>query len=100
MNERLAVGGSLATRIEPFMELAAEAAIDGKPALANAAALGAPVVADLYPCELCYLVQHEFAHTAQDILWRRTHLGLTASPDAAARLEAWLSSVEGLQKTV
>jgi alkylation response protein AidB-like acyl-CoA dehydrogenase len=37
MNERLAVGGSLATRIEPFMELAAEAAIDGKPALANAA---------------------------------------------------------------
>ena len=66
----------------------------------SAAALGAPVVADLYPCELCYLVQHEFAHTAQDILWRRTHLGLTASPDAAARLEAWLSSVEGLQKTV
>lgn len=66
----------------------------------SAAALGEPVVADLYPCELCYLVQHEFAHTAQDILWRRTHLGLTASPDAAARLEAWLSSVEGLQKTV
>jgi alkylation response protein AidB-like acyl-CoA dehydrogenase len=37
MNERLAVGGSLATRIEPLIELAAHSAVDGKPALANEA---------------------------------------------------------------
>jgi alkylation response protein AidB-like acyl-CoA dehydrogenase len=37
MNERLAVGGSLATRIEPLIELAANAAIDGAPALSNEA---------------------------------------------------------------
>jgi acyl-CoA dehydrogenase len=37
MNERLAVGGSLATRVEPLMELAAELSLNGEPALANPA---------------------------------------------------------------
>jgi alkylation response protein AidB-like acyl-CoA dehydrogenase len=37
MNERLAVGGSLATRIEPLVELAAKTALDGQPALSNEA---------------------------------------------------------------
>ena len=49
------------------------------------------MVADLHPCEVDYLVREEFARTAEDILWRRTRLGLTASPDAAARLDAWLT---------
>ena len=57
----------------------------------SAAALGAPVVADLHPCELNHLVHEEFARTAEDILWRRTRLGLTVPPDAAARLDAWLA---------
>lgn len=57
----------------------------------SATALGAPVVADLHPCELNYLVREEFARTAEDILWRRTRLGLSAPPDAAARLDAWLA---------
>jgi glycerol-3-phosphate dehydrogenase len=59
----------------------------------SAAALGAPVVADLHPCELNYLVREEFARTAEDILWRRTRLGLRVPPDAAARLDAWLAGV-------
>ena len=37
MNERLAVGGSLATRVEPLIELAGALRIDGKPAIANEA---------------------------------------------------------------
>ena len=37
MNERLAVGGSLATRVEPLMELASSLRIDGKSALTNKA---------------------------------------------------------------
>jgi glycerol-3-phosphate dehydrogenase len=32
--------------------------------------------ADLYEAEVRYLVQHEFARTAQDVLWRRSKLGL------------------------
>lgn len=56
------------------------------------ASLGEPVLPGLYACELAYLVQEEFARTPQDILWRRTKLGLVAPPDAAARLQAWLDS--------
>ncbi len=37
MNERLAVGGSLATSVDPMLELAAAMKIDGKPALQNEA---------------------------------------------------------------
>ncbi len=37
MNERLAVGGSLATSVDPMLELAAAMKIDGKPAIRNEA---------------------------------------------------------------
>jgi glycerol-3-phosphate dehydrogenase len=30
--------------------------------------------------------------TAEDILWRRTKLGLHTPPDTAARLDAWLAA--------
>jgi glycerol-3-phosphate dehydrogenase len=67
----------------------------------GAAALGEPVVADLYPVELHYLVQHEFARTAEDILWRRSDLGLVVPPEDVARLEAWLASAgAGAQRTI
>lgn len=54
------------------------------------ASLGEPVLPGLYACELAYLVQEEFARAPQDILWRRTKLGLVAPADAAARLRTWL----------
>jgi len=53
--------------------------------------LGAPVLPGLYPCEIEYLLKHEFAQTAQDILWRRTKLGLHLERDAGAILERWLA---------
>jgi glycerol-3-phosphate dehydrogenase len=38
-----------------------------------------------------HYVDHEWALTAEDILWRRTRLGLRASPDTVDRLSAYLS---------
>ncbi len=45
----------------------------------------------LYSAEADYLVRHEWAVTAEDILWRRSKLGLGASPETAGRLAHWLS---------
>ncbi|MGO2342380.1 glycerol-3-phosphate dehydrogenase [Vibrio litoralis] len=33
----------------------------------------------VYQCEVDYLLEHEYAHTAEDILWRRTKLGVVLS---------------------
>jgi glycerol-3-phosphate dehydrogenase len=47
--------------------------------------LGPRLVADLHQAELDYLRSEEWAATTEDVLWRRTKLGLTAS---AAEVEA------------
>jgi len=54
--------------------------------------LGEEIVAGLYEVEADYLVRQEWAMTADDILWRRTKLGLHAGPGAAHRLDAWLTA--------
>jgi glycerol-3-phosphate dehydrogenase len=54
--------------------------------------LGAEIVPGLYEVEADYLVRKEWARGAEDILWRRTKLGLHAGPDGAARVEAWLAA--------
>ncbi len=46
--------------------------------------------ANLYQCEVDYLVQEEWAKSAEDILWRRTKLGLVISDDEVQALEAYL----------
>lgn len=56
------------------------------------AELGAHFGADLYAVEVDYLVAHEWARTAQDVLWRRTKLGLKVGPEDVARLEAYLGA--------
>ena len=40
--------------------------------------------------EVAYLVEQEWARSADDILWRRTKLGLHGGAALKARLEAWL----------
>ena len=40
--------------------------------------------------EVEHLVRHEWARTADDILWRRSKLGLRLSGEEAGRLEQWL----------
>ncbi len=54
--------------------------------------LGDALGADLYPREVDYLVRSEWARGADDILWRRTKLGLRFSATERARLDAYLQS--------
>lgn len=53
--------------------------------------MGAHFGGTLYEAEVEYLVQEEFARSAQDVLWRRSKLGLHLPPDARTRLEAWFA---------
>jgi glycerol-3-phosphate dehydrogenase len=59
--------------------------------------LGPPLVGNLHRAELDYLRQEEWARTPDDVLWRRTKLGLAASPAEIAALEAALGSAPPAQ---
>jgi glycerol-3-phosphate dehydrogenase len=52
--------------------------------------LGENFGADLYAAEVQYLCKAEWAVTAEDILWRRTKMGLRTTADDNARLAAYL----------
>jgi glycerol-3-phosphate dehydrogenase len=52
--------------------------------------LGVCFGADLTEREVAWLRDTEWARTAEDILWRRSKLGLRFSPDEASALEHWL----------
>ncbi len=56
------------------------------------AELGTEVLPELYSIEVRYLVTHEWAKTAEDILWRRSKLGLHLPPDASRLLDQWLAT--------
>ena len=53
--------------------------------------LGLQVVPDLYEREIEYLRREEWAMMANDILWRRSKLGLHLPPDATDKLAAYLA---------
>ncbi len=53
--------------------------------------LGAQIVPNLYEAEARYLLQMEWAKSADDILWRRSKLGLRCSPAEVEKLAAWIS---------
>jgi glycerol-3-phosphate dehydrogenase len=46
----------------------------------------------LYQTEVEYLQEHEWAIIADDILWRRTKLGLQLSPDEVEKLSNWMEN--------
>ncbi len=52
--------------------------------------LGRIFGADLTEAEVRYLMRAEWARSADDILWRRTKLGLRVTPDEAKALQTWL----------
>ncbi|MEX3010152.1 glycerol-3-phosphate dehydrogenase [Hoeflea sp. TYP-13] len=54
--------------------------------------LGKCFGSDLYAAEVDYLVENEWAVTADDILWRRTKRGLHLSKSQAADLAAYLDT--------
>jgi glycerol-3-phosphate dehydrogenase len=57
----------------------------------STAELGEQVLPGLFAAELAYLRAHEWAHSAEDILWRRSKLGLHLPAGATATLDAWLA---------
>jgi glycerol-3-phosphate dehydrogenase len=54
--------------------------------------LGADLGGGLHEAEVDYLVAHEWARTAEDVLWRRSRLGLHVADDTAARLRERLGA--------
>jgi len=59
--------------------------------------LGAEVAPGLYEAELRYLCQIEWARSAEDILWRRTKLGLHLDSQSAQKVADWLTTHGKLQ---
>jgi glycerol-3-phosphate dehydrogenase len=54
--------------------------------------LGRHFGAGLYEAEVRHLMTREFARTADDVLWRRSKLGLKLTPAQQAGLAKWMSS--------
>ncbi len=57
--------------------------------------LGEDFGAGLTAREAGWLIRHEYARTAEDILWRRTKRGLRVTPDGVSRLERFLAGSLG-----
>ncbi len=52
--------------------------------------LGRPFGAGLYQREVEYLMRHEWARCAEDVLWRRGKLGLLLDDSQAVALQEWM----------
>jgi glycerol-3-phosphate dehydrogenase len=57
--------------------------------------LGARLGADLTGAEVRYLMEHEWAQTADDVLWRRSKLGLRVSPQEHEQLAKFMADAIG-----
>jgi glycerol-3-phosphate dehydrogenase len=58
--------------------------------------LGRQFGADLYEREVAYLKDQEWAMSAEDVLWRRSKLGLRTRRETAEALSAWFSEQPSL----
>jgi glycerol-3-phosphate dehydrogenase len=63
----------------------------------NAGGLGRHFGTNLYEAEVRFLMQAEWARTADDVLWRRSKLGLRLSKDEAAALDSWMKEAPQTQ---
>ena len=54
--------------------------------------------ADLTEREVRYLMEHEWAQTAEDVLWRRSKLGLRLSQAEARRLDDWMRAASAARR--
>jgi glycerol-3-phosphate dehydrogenase len=54
--------------------------------------MGEEIAPQLFAAEVQYLMQHEWAISAADILWRRSKLGLHLPSDVEAKLDAWMEA--------
>jgi len=55
--------------------------------------LGPRLAGDLTGAELRYMVEHEWAQTADDVLWRRSKLGLTATAEQRTEISRFIASL-------
>ncbi len=62
--------------------------------------LGELFTADLTEAEVRWLCEKEFAMSTDDILWRRSKLGLRFSDEQVAALANWLQGYQGISSTV
>jgi glycerol-3-phosphate dehydrogenase len=72
----------------------AERLLDG---VQSVAGLGRHFGGGLYAREVDYLIANEWAQTAEDVLFRRTKLGLHVGRDAVERLSAYMRSSSALR---
>ena len=59
----------------------------------SAAGLGRDFGAGLSEAEVRWLVAHEFARSAADVVWRRTRLGLWMSAEQTGALEEFMAGL-------
>ncbi len=63
--------------------------------IARPADLGPHLGADLTGAEIRYLMRHEWAETADDVLWRRSQLGLVVSREAREAVARFMTAAVG-----
>ncbi|MEL6198159.1 MAG: glycerol-3-phosphate dehydrogenase, partial [Pseudomonadota bacterium] len=61
----------------------------------TAADMGEAFGASLTERELRWLMSREYARNAEDVLWRRSKLGLRLSADQAAAIDRWMTTERG-----
>jgi glycerol-3-phosphate dehydrogenase len=66
--------------------------VDG---VASEADWGQRFGADLSAREVRYLIDHEWAQTAEDVVWRRSKLGLRLTGAEFERLQNWMAKAQG-----
>ena len=59
---------------------------------ATAADLGQDFGATLTEAEVIWLMDREFARTAEDVVWRRSKLGLRLTPAQVETLDEWMAA--------
>ncbi len=82
--------GPLAARLVRAYGTRARIVVEG---VAGEADWGEKFGADLTEREVRYLMEHEWALSAEDVLWRRSKLGLRVSDAEARRLDVWMHAV-------
>ena len=55
--------------------------------------LGQCFAGDLTEAEVRYLAENEWAQSADDVLWRRSKVGLKATPEESAALDRFMTSL-------
>ncbi len=64
----------------------------------TAEGMGRPFGGTLTEAEIRWLMEKEYARRAEDVVWRRTKLGLRMSADEIAALDDWMAEARGVAK--